>query len=122
MCYKIFNIAIVATYFSEFSLQVIIKRFFYVNNNSIRQLLLIIDCWALTKLKLVVKWQNLLALMGTASFPAPIFGQERYSGQQDKAPKKYYKKYGVIQICTFIILLKISPLKVVFIKIQTPIL
>ena len=92
MCYKIFNIAIVATYFSEFSLQVIIKRFFYVNNNSIRQLLLIIDCWALRKLKLVVKWQNLLALMGTASFPAPYFGQERYSGQQDKAPKKYYKK------------------------------
>ena len=32
--------------------------------------------------------------MGTASFPAPAFGQERYSGQQDKAPKKKYpKKY-----------------------------
>ena len=32
-----------------------------------------------------------LALMGTASFPAPSFGQERYSGQQDKAPKKTSK-------------------------------
>jgi hypothetical protein len=29
-----------------------------------------------------------LAQMGTASFPAPSFGQERYSGQQEKAPKK----------------------------------
>ena len=29
-----------------------------------------------------------LALMETASFPAPLFGQERYSGQQEKAPKK----------------------------------
>ena len=84
MCYKIFNIAIVAIYFSEFS--------FRVNSNQFREFLLIIDYLALTKLKLVVKWQNLLALMGTASFPAPIFGQERYSGQQDKAPKKYYKK------------------------------
>ncbi len=29
--------------------------------------------------------------MGTASFPALCFGQERYSGQQDKAPKTYSK-------------------------------
>ena len=36
-----------------------------------------------------------LAQMGTASFPAPSFGQERYSGQQEKAPKK---KTNLIEI------------------------
>ena len=39
--------------------------------------------------------------MGTASFPAPSFGQERYSGQQEKAPNKTDDSaFNTYVICT----------------------